>query len=329
MCLRKPDCGTDQLGTPHPTLAVCRPVGAVDGRQIWVTGGTGFVGSHLVPRLQAVGARVVASDREVDVTKAEHVAGFLERHRPEAIVHLAGIASVPQAEGDPAVSFRVNFGGVANLLRETARRLPRTRVLLVTTGGIYGSAETGAAPFDESAPLRPGSAYAATKAAADLLGASHAEAGLDVVRARPFNHTGPGQSDLFAASTFARQLAEMEVGLREPRLAVGSLESIRDFLDVGDVVDAYVRLLDPDVPAAAYNIASGRGVRLQEVLDTLIGLARVEPAIEVDPARLRPPEASVGDASRLTHATGWTPRTPLRETLGALLDAWRETVGAH
>src|SRR5206468_2773368 len=162
----------------------------------------------------------------------------------------------------------------------------------------------GGAPFRETDPLAPRTPYARSKACADLLGARYAERGLDVVRVRPFNHTGPGQAPTFAVPAFARQIAAIAAGRGEPRIAVGNLASVRDFLDVDDVVDAYQRLLDRGVPADAYNVASGIGRRIGDVLGELIALSGVKCEIAVDPERVRPTDASTGDASRLRAVTG-------------------------
>ena len=151
---------------------------------------------------------------------------------------------------------------------------------------------------------------------------------LDVVRVRAFNHTGPGQGDAFVCASFARQAAEIAAGRREPILKVGTLESLRDFLDVDDVLAAYLALLDRRVPAAAYNVASGVGRRVGDLLQTLLSLAGIAPRVEIDPARVRPADASVGDASRLRAATGWQPRVPFELTLRRLLDHWKARLAA-
>ncbi len=286
------------------------------------------MGRHLVAHLRALRHDVVGTDRELDVSDATVLAPFVARARPDAIVHLAAVSSVAASREDPALAFRVNFLGTHALLETVAQHAPRARVLLVGSGEAYGSAPPGAPPFSEASPLRPRSPYACTKAAADLLGMSYAERGFDVVRVRPFNHTGAGQSDAFVASSFARQLVEIERGLRPPVLAVGNLASVRDFLDVSDVVAAYASLCDPRVPASAYNVASGRGVSAGELLEQLCALAKVSPRIEVDPARLRPSDCSIGDASRLRAATGWAPRVAFAQTLGGLLAHWRTELSA-
>jgi GDP-4-dehydro-6-deoxy-D-mannose reductase len=269
---------------------------------------------------------VVATDQEVDVTDPERLGRAIASANPDAVVHLAALTSVADSHRKARSVYRVNFLGSRCLLRATAEHASRARVLLVGSGQVYGPAAPGGPPVDEAAPLRPDSPYARSKAAADLLGALWATRGLDVVRARPFNHTGPGQSEGFVASSFARQIAEIEAGKRRPILRVGSLDSLRDFLDVEDVVEAYVRLLDPRVPAGAYNVASSRAVSVRQLLDGLLSRTHVQPEIQVDPERVRPANASVGSALRLHRVTGWRPSVPLSDTLARLLDDWRERI---
>ncbi|UCE86060.1 MAG: GDP-mannose 4,6-dehydratase [Deltaproteobacteria bacterium] len=294
--------------------------------KVLVTGAGGFVGGRLLPRLEREGARVVGIDRELDVSRPAGIDALLDAERPNAIVHLAALSSVPRSRAEPDLTYRVNFLGTRVVLDATRRFAPGARVLVVSTGEVYGPLEPDAPPSTEASPLRPASPYAAAKASADLLARSFAAGGLDVVRARPFNHTGPGQRDEFVASSFARQIAEIEAGVRAPRLAVGNLDSVRDFLDVDDVIEAYWRLLDPATPAGVYNVATAGAVTIREVLDALLAHARVAPAVEVDPRLYRPTDAMRGDAHRIRQATGWEPRTPLRDTLGRLLDHWRQNV---
>jgi GDP-4-dehydro-6-deoxy-D-mannose reductase len=291
--------------------------------RVLVTGAAGFVGRYLVRRLRARGDAVLPFDRNLDVTRAAEVQAAFARERPEAVVHLAALSSVAASLARPLDAYRVNYLGTCAVLAAARRHVPGARVLLVGSAECYGPARPGDPPFDERAPLRPASPYARAKAAADRLGACYAEQGLAVVRARPFPHTGPGQSDAFAASSFARQIAEIELGRRPPRLAVGALDSLRDYLDVEDVVEAYLRLLDPRLPPAAYNVASGVGVPLRRMLELLRAQSPARLEVEVDPARLRPADASVGSAARLERASGWRPAVPLEVTLGRLLEDWR------
>ncbi len=293
-----------------------------------VTGAAGFVGSHLVPRLRADGARIFAHDRELDVCDAAAVASRVREVGPDTIVHLAALTSVPHSRREPELTYRVNYLGTRAVLDAALQHAPDARVLIVCTAEEYGSAAPGSDPFSEASPLRPGSPYARSKAAADLLGAQYASRGLDVVRVRAFNHAGPGQSSDFVIASFAQQIAAIAGRKRDAVLRVGNLDSVRDFLDVRDVIEAYVRLLDRRVPAGVYNVASGVGTRVGEPLDILLALAGVHPVIEIDPERLRPADFSVGDASRLRATTGWKPQIDLADTLRQVFDYWQQEVAA-
>jgi GDP-4-dehydro-6-deoxy-D-mannose reductase len=291
-----------------------------------LTGASGFVGRRLLLRLVAEGHEAIASSDDLDIRDLEQFEGQLARVSPDAIIHLAAQSSVAASWQDPADCFRVNFLGTRNLLEIVARRLPRARVLLVGSADAYKTTQANAAPHPETIGLRPGSPYARTKAAAELLGALASERGLDIMRTRSFNHTGAGQSDVFVASSFARQIAEIAAGIREPRVAVGNLESIRDFLDVEDVVAAYIRLLDPTIEAGVFNVASGVPLKIATLLDTLIELGGVDPEVTINPDYFRPTDHLVGDPTRLREATGWRPSIALRETLASLLESWRTQI---
>jgi GDP-4-dehydro-6-deoxy-D-mannose reductase len=294
--------------------------------RVLVTGAKGFVGARLVPRLRQAGHDVAPFDQDLDVSDAPRTLEAVGDVRPDALVHLAAVSSVADSFGEAPLVYRVNYLGARSVLEALRRAAPRARLILVGSGEQYGSAAPGDPPFTESSPLRPGSPYARSKAAADLLGAAHAARGLSVVRVRPFTHTGPGQSDRFAASSFARQIAQIEAGRQPPLLRVGTLEAIRDYLDVDDVIDAYLRLLAPEVPASVYNVARGSGISLRRILELLLRNTSTAPRIEVDPERQRPADALVGDAQRLQRVTGWQARIPLEDTLARLLDDWRVRV---
>lgn len=284
------------------------------------------MGRHLAPRLRQDDHELFETDLELDVGDARAVAEAADRIQPSAIVHLAAQASVAISMIEPAKTYRTNYLGTRSVLEAALRSKPDVRVLLITSADTYGSASPGAPPFTETSPLRPSSPYARTKAAADLLGAQYAERGLNVVRARSFNHTGPGQNDAFVLPSFARQLAEIANKKRKAELRVGNLDSVRDFLDVEDVVDAYARLLDPAVPSGAYNVSSGIGTTVREHLETLMQLTGVDPTIGVDPERFRPTDLAVGNSAKLSQATGWTPRIPFANTLERLAAYWNERV---
>lgn len=291
--------------------------------RIWVTGAAGFVGRRLIARLCSAGHTPIGVDREVELTDRGRLARSLAAARADAVVHLAALSWPAHAMREPERAARVNYLGTHALLEAVRAEAPRARVLLVTSGDVYGSSAEGARAFSEDDALAPSSPYARSKACADLLGARYAAAGLAVVRVRPFNHTGPGQAPQFVAPAFARQVAAIAAGRAEPRLAVGNLASVRDFLDVDDVLDAYERLLDPAVAPGVYNVASGIGRRIGDLLDVLIELAGARCEVVVDPERVRPTDYAVGDATRLREATGWQPRIPWRDTLSRLLAAAR------
>jgi GDP-4-dehydro-6-deoxy-D-mannose reductase len=286
---------------------------------ILVTGAEGFVGSHL---LAALGERAQALDG--DVTDAQAMADAVGRGRPGSVVHLAAGSSVGDSWSDPGEAWRVNALGTVNMLEAVRTQAPEARVLVVSTGEVYGRAEE--IPTTEDARIAPLSPYAASKAAAEVAAGQAQRAGLDVVVARAFQHEGPGRDARFAVGSWSAQIVRAEEA-GGGAIQVGDLTARRDITDVRDVVRAYEALLDPSVPAGTYNVASGRAVEMQEVLDILVGLAACPIEVERDPERLRPADLPVlsGDASRLRTATGWTPTISLEQTLADMLQAARAT----
>ena len=278
--------------------------------RVLVTGARGFVGGHLLDHLRACGDEPDAIDSETDVTDAAAVLKAVEAARPEAVVHLAGLSSVAASHREPARTFAVNALGTVNLLAAMQQAAPRARVLLVGSAEMYGACAEVAT---EQTSLQPLSPYAASKLAAEIAGFQfHRAHGLQVVSARPFNHLGRGQRLDFVVPSFAAQLAEIRRGRAEPVLRVGNLEPVRDFSHVDDVVEAYRLLLIEGVAGEAYNVSSGQGNSIREVLERMIGLSGVKARIEVDPARLRPAEISrlVGDSAKLKRL-GWRPSRTL------------------
>ncbi len=296
--------------------------------RVMVTGASGFVGRRLLPRLVAAGHTALGIDREVDIADAGALTAAVSRIRPDAVIHLAALSSVAHSLAAPEDCYRVNFLGTRCLLEAVAAEAPAARILLIGSADAYTATSPRAQPLDESTPLRPRSPYARTKAAAEMLGRLAARSGLDVVCVRAFNHTGAGQSDQFVVSSFARQVAAIRSGRAAPLLRVGNLDSIRDFLHVDDVVDAYLALLDPGVPADVYHVAGSTGIAIRAVLEALLRIAGVEARVEVDPARFRPTDWLVGDASRLRRATGWQPRVPLEALLREVYEDWLARDGA-
>jgi GDP-4-dehydro-6-deoxy-D-mannose reductase len=315
--------------------------------RLLVTGAAGFVGGHLLEFLRAEHPEVevhgvslprAASGRppgarmmEADLADREAARAVVEAVRPDRVLHLAGQASVHLSWADPCGTLRANVLGVVNVLDAVRALGLRPAVLVVGSAEEYGPVTPEQMPITEDAPLRPASPYAVSKVAQGALALLYGPAGgLRVVLTRTFHHTGPGRGEAFAESSFARQVAEIEGGRREPVLRVGNLEAVRDFADVRDVVRAYWLLLEKGEGGRAYNVCSGRGRRIGDLLDILLAASAARVEVRVDPARLRPSDvpAQVGDPARLRAATGWEPTIPLERSLRDLLDDWRARVAA-
>ena len=268
----------------------------------------------------------VAVSYEGDVRNAEELAGAVGETAPTALVHLAALSSVGGSWKSPAETWEVNVLGTVNVLEALKEGAPEARLLLVSTGEVYGRAEE--LPTPESARPAPFSPYAASKLAAEAACEQAARAtGLDVVIVRAFQHEGPGRDERFAIGSWTRQIAELEArGGGE--LRVGDLSAERDLSDVRDVCRAYRLLLEHEVPPGTYNVASGRKVGLQEVVDLLVESAQAPVEVVVDQARLRPSEIKVvwGDPSKIEDATGWRAEIPLRQTLDDALAYARDAV---
>ena len=303
--------------------------------RVLLTGAEGFVGGHLRPALAAafpgaeiIGTGLSAANRQLDVTDRDAVFGAVAALRPQACLHLAGIAAVESAGADPGRAWAVNLHGAINVAEAILAHAPDCRLLFVSSGEVYGGSFRAGAALDESAPLHPLNLYAVTKAAAELALGALAGRGLRLLRARPFNHTGPGQSEAFVAPTFAGQIARIEAGLAPPVILVGALTPERDFLDVRDVCAAYaacVARFDSLANNQAINIGSGRAVAIGGILHALLAQARCPIEVREDPARLRPVEIAraVGDAGLARRSLGWEPEIPLEETLRTVLAAAR------
>ena len=317
--------------------------------RLLITGVTGFVGRHLVahvreahPEVEIIGLvrpdglpepdpawRVTALTADLEDAKAIEAA--VAEARPDAVVHLAAQSSPALSWSDPAGTFRTNAVGLLNLLEALRRRALRPRVLVIGSSEEYGRVRPEELPLAEDHPLRPGSPYATSKVAQGFVALQYFLAhDLPVIRTRTFHHTGPGRGEAFAESSFARQIAEIAAGRRGPVLKVGNLDALRDFSDVRDVARAYWALLESGCPGEVYNVASGVGVRIGELLERLVTLSGLRVELRVDPARLRPSDlpALVGNPAKLRAATGWQPRIALDDTLRDLLDDWRRRVGA-
>jgi GDP-4-dehydro-6-deoxy-D-mannose reductase len=228
----------------------------------------------------------------------------------------------------PAETLSTNIISQVNLLEGIRRLKPAPRFLVVGTSEEYGLVHPDELPIRETNPLRPLSPYAVSKVAQDMMGYQYFMSyGLPIIRTRAFNHDGPRRGEVFVTSNLAKQVAEIETGLREPIIFVGNLKPRRDFSDVRDIVRGYWQLLERGEPGEVYNLCSGRSWAIQQVLDFLLEQSRVKGiAVETDPARLRPSDVMVleGDPSKIRKATGWEVVTPFERTLEDLLAYWRQ-----
>jgi GDP-4-dehydro-6-deoxy-D-mannose reductase len=313
--------------------------------RVLITGVAGFVGRHLAAHLFGEGGQEVwgltrssspvdGLDERVrlavaDLRDRDAMFAAIEQARPDAVYHLASQASVAISLRNPRDTMETNVFGQINLLEACAKHVPEARILVVGSNEEYGLTRPDELPIRETKELRPISPYAVSKVTQDLLGHQYfATHKLQVIRARPFTHTGPGHGSIFVTPAFARQIAEMEQGLSEPLMKVGFLEGQRDFTDVRDMVRGYRLLLERGEPGEVYNLGSGVPRSVRSILEGLLALTTVRPKIETDPARLRPLEVPVmyADCSRIHAATGWRAEIPFEQTLRDVLEDWRARV---
>jgi len=312
-----------------------------------ITGITGFAGSHLADYLLAEQSdveifgiyrwrsRMENIDHldgkinllECDLRDAAAVHGVLAEVRPDYIFHLAAQSFVPASWRAPSDTLTTNIIGQTNLF-EAVRMLELDPVIQIAgSSEEYGLVLPDEVPIKETNPLRPLSPYAVSKVGQDLLAYQYFKSyGLKTIRTRGFNHTGPRRGEVFVTSNFAKQIASIEAGLREPVIRVGNLDAQRDFTDVRDMVRAYWLAVTKAKPGEVYNLASGKAVTIRELLDHLLALSETKVEVQVDPERLRPSDVEIllGDFSKFKADTGWEPLIPLEQTLRDTLDFWRQ-----
>ncbi len=287
----------------------------------FVTGATGFVGPYLCAHLDQCGDEVIAAPGTFDVTDRDAVFAALAHEKPEVVYHLAARSHVADSWRDPVATLRVNVEGTVNVL-DAAHAAGVRRVLVVGSAEEYGRIDPADVPLREDTPLRPVSPYGASKVAASILALqAWLGSGLETVRVRAFNHTGPGQSDAFFIPGLARRIAEAERDGHDT-ISVGARDPVRDFNDVRDIVRAYRMIIQHGAPGEVYNVCGGRGAAVGEVVDRMVAMARRPLQVTTDPALLRPADVPIliGDAARLHAATGWEPQHELADTLAAVLE---------
>lgn len=295
--------------------------------RVLVTGSQGFVGHWLTAHLEAQGDEVIGVDTEVDVTDPAALQAKVVGSAPDGIIHLAALASVGASWEAQERTWKVNAMGSVNLLAAAQACPHPPRVVLVSSSEVYGRVAEAELPIGENQPLAPVNPYAASKAAAEMAALqAWLGAGLEVVRVRPFNHTGPGQRTDFVVPALAAQIARA-ADAGAAALTTGNLDARRDITDVRDVVRAYRALLLDGRPGEVYNVCRGEAHSIREIAERLMAAAGVELPIVVDPARVRPvdvPEIR-GDPARLVEAVGWQAEIGLDRTLADVLDHWKNT----
>ena len=321
--------------------------------KVLITGITGFAGSHLAdfilahaPGVEIHGTRRWRSKEdaadhlhgkvefhECDITDAHNVYQVIEKIRPDKIFHLAAQSYIPASWASPAETFHTNVVGQCNLLEAIKRLQPNGYDPVVQVAGSseeYGNVRQGDLPITETTPLQPLSPYAVSKVAQDYMGFQYWRSfKIRVIRTRAFNHEGPRRGEVFVVSNFAKQIAEIEREIRKPIVYVGNLEAIRDFTDVRDTVRAYWLATEKCKPGEVYNICSGQGYRIGEVLNMLLRLSKARGiAIETDPQRLRPSDVPVliGNCSKFREVTDWRPEIRFDKTLRDSVEYWRARV---
>ncbi len=310
-----------------------------------ITGVAGFVGGHLAEAIQAEtdwevwGSLLSLSDRanvvsgvqaiKADLREPGEARALVEQAQPDVVFHLAAQAYVPQSWADPWDTYQTNIRGQLNLLEALGRVGLKPRVLIISSNEVYGLARPEDLPLGESAPLRPNSPYSVSKLAQDFMGLQYfLDRGLPVIRVRPFNHIGPRQNERFVAPSFAKQIAEIEHGQREPVLRLGNMKAQRDFSDVRDIARAYVLAAQRGEPGEVYNLGSGLARSVREILDVMLAASTVQISEEIDPAKLRPSDVPISycNPAKFKRQTGWEPRISFERTCVDILNDWRSRI---
>ncbi len=317
-------------------------------KKILITGISGFAGSYLAHSLlnlkdvKVMGTfhsqkhQDLISDisqslelYQLDLMDSQRVFEVVAKTSPNEIYHLAALASAAQSFEEPSLVITNNIVSQLNLFEAVRKVGLNPKIMIISSAEVYGIVGPKDLPIDENTPLKPASPYATSKIAQDYMGLQyHLSYNLNIIRARPFNHIGPGQSAQFATSAFAKKIAEIEKGKREPILTVGNLEAKRDFTNVKDMVKAYTLLMEKGRAGEVYNIGSGKSYKISEVLDILLSFSDAKIKVEVDKALLRPsdnPEL-LCDNRKVTTLTGWKPQIPIEQSLKEILEYWRKNV---
>lgn len=308
-----------------------------------IIGAAGFVGSYLIQHLkddlhwEVIATKlpqetITIEDIEIynlDILKKDCILPLLQSIHPDMILHLAAQSSVGVSWKNPALTIDINIKGSIYVLDAIRELDYKPRVLLIGSGEEYGHILPTETPIREETILRPGNIYAATKACQNMLGKIYADAyQMDIISVRAFNHIGPNQAPLFVVSDFCKQVAEIEVGQKEPVIYVGNLSAARDFTDVRDVVRAYGLLLQHGIAGETYNVGSGHAIKIEDILNQILLQSKVTIQVEVDSTKLRPVDVPIieADTTKLYQCTKWKPEISIDETISDVLDYWRNQI---
>ena len=309
-----------------------------------ITGIAGFVGSHLAELLVGKNYEVfgtclacesleniqslkkkIALD-ECDIKDFDQLSKLVKNILPDQIYHLAAFSSVGKSFEKPLKALEVNLQGTLNLLEILRNSKRKVKLLLVGSADVYGKVEKKDLPIKETLPLNPISPYGASKACADILAYQYFNSyGVNVIRVRSFNHTGPRQAKGFVIPDFASQIAQIEKGYAKPFIKVGNTEAERDISDVRDIVNGYYLLMKKGKPGEAYNLCSGNSYKIKYLLEYLLNLSEKEIKVVTSQNRKRPTDIPIllGDNSKIKKEVGWKPKIPIIKTLKDTLDFWR------
>lgn len=312
-----------------------------------ITGITGFAGSHLAELLLTKEFEIYGTTRprsrtdnidaikgklnlcDADLMDSHSLYSIIVKIKPDYIFHLAAQSFVQSSWASPATTMEMNISGSVHLFEAIRRAEINPVVQIACSSEEYGLVLPNEIPITEESPLRPQSPYAVSKIAMDYLGYQyHQSYGMKIVRTRGFNHTGPRRGEVFVTSSFAKQIAEIEKGKKEPILEVGNLEAERDWTDVRDMVRAYLLAVEKGEPGEVYNLCSGKAVKVKDMLEMLLKMSSVKVKIHEDPSRMRPSDVPIllGDNSKFVKVTDWQPEIPFEKTMQDLLNYWRERV---
>ncbi len=313
-------------------------------KHIFITGATGFAGTYTVREFLRAGYELTGTyftnpppdDLKekvnwitLDVTHKNEIQDALRHIQPDGIIHLAGLPHVGHSLKDPLPYFEVNALGALWILESVRTLDMKPRILFIGSAEVYGNVTPEENPLHEERPLKPCTPYGASKAWQEIVGLQYWRSyGIPVICTRSFNHIGPGQKLGFVTQDFAYQVARIEAGLQEPILRTGNLHAIRDFTDVRDIARAYRLLYEKGQPGEVYNVCSGKGTSIEEILKLLMDIARLPIRHTIDEEKFRPIDVPVfiGSYEKIYQTVGWEPRLPLRQTLKDILEDWHQKI---